>query len=129
MSVGSSPKKEGTTKDLQVGGWVRISDTCRSAAMRGQLGVVKEVGRQVDVAMGGDDATVRKLNPNDLVFVGMVRARPCTHPLHEHFARVLCSRPPERLTADHRPSTPPLPSPPLSPPSPCEQEAPEQSTS
>ena len=53
---------------------MRISDTCRSVAMRGQLGIVKEVGRQVDVAMGGDDATVRKLNPNDLVFVGMVRS-------------------------------------------------------
>lgn len=69
---GQRPKKEGAPKDaLTIGGWVRISDTCRSVAMRGQLGIVKEVGRQVDVAMGGDDATVRKLNPNDLVFVGM----------------------------------------------------------
>ena len=115
---GQRPKKEGAPKDaLTIGGWVRISDTCRSVAMRGQLGIVKEVGRQVDVAMGGDDATVRKLNPNDLVFVGMVRARPLACALG---MSALCPR--SHAPRCQRPAADPA--------SPRRvQEAPEQSTS
>lgn len=61
-----------------------MADTCRSAALRGQYGVVLAVGRQVEVRMqqqagreaGEDEEDFnpnRKFNPNDLVFSGTVR--------------------------------------------------------
>jgi len=66
------PKKEKEEKketpQLPVGGWVQVADSCRSATLRGQYGVVQAVGRQVEVQMGeGEDAEMRKFNPNDLI--------------------------------------------------------------